>query len=194
MVSTRNIYVINSFLYWQMTTKGFMAHTNSLIMKTDRKYLVVNWLSPKKEVPMLAEYASVKRKRGAAGREDLRSALTYFSSSFHFMLTKWRPMSATKIRMISNVMAIDRMWPKNATLPHAHTHTHCGHTVYFTARGRVLVKRKCDSDHCMQRSVFWPEDISCFNCNGFQQEQWHEEKQKNESSERGSTVNGDFIY
>lgn len=26
-----------------MTKKGFMAHTNSIIMKTDRKYLVVNW-------------------------------------------------------------------------------------------------------------------------------------------------------
>lgn len=26
-----------------MTKKGFMEHTNSIIMKTDRKYLVVNW-------------------------------------------------------------------------------------------------------------------------------------------------------
>lgn len=27
-----------------MTKKGFVAHTNSIIMKTGRKYLVVNWL------------------------------------------------------------------------------------------------------------------------------------------------------
>lgn len=27
-----------------MTKKGFMAHTNSIIIKTDRKYLVVNWV------------------------------------------------------------------------------------------------------------------------------------------------------
>lgn len=36
--------IINFAVYWQMTEKGFVAHTNSIIMKTGRKYLVVNWL------------------------------------------------------------------------------------------------------------------------------------------------------
>lgn len=54
--STGNIYVINSFRYWQMTAKGFMAHTNCVIMKTDRKYLVVNWLRLGKETWLMRGY------------------------------------------------------------------------------------------------------------------------------------------
>lgn len=36
--------IINFSVYWQMTEKGFVAHTNGIIMKTGRKYLVVNCL------------------------------------------------------------------------------------------------------------------------------------------------------